>query len=170
MITPNLTAQPVIQALISSLIRGVDVHITINRRMMLFEQLVTAGTITEICMWKLVKAYRRLPSKYPSSSIDEAVDALEAGALISPGNLRIGYFRPHPGSGTQGKEPVKLHIKSTIIDEEVIVLGSGNMDRASWYTSQELGVAFAGSSLVRAICEELEECLVGRVDAYFGSL
>lgn len=49
--------------------------------------------------------------------------------------------------------PVKLHLKMTIIDDEITVLGSGNMDRASWVTSQELGVAIFSEQVSRSLGE-----------------
>ena len=83
------------------------------------------------------------------------------------GRLRISYFRPQR-LGTKGVEPVKSHIKCTVVDDEVIVLGSGNMDRASWYTSQELGIALWGRELVAEILRNLEGALEGRVEKYLG--
>ena len=62
---------------------------------------------------------------------------MEEGQAHEVGRLRVGYFVP-------GSIYKKSHIKGTVVDEEVIVLGSGNMDRASWYTSQELGIALEG--------------------------
>ncbi|QSZ34592.1 hypothetical protein DSL72_006186 [Monilinia vaccinii-corymbosi] len=47
--------------------------------------------------------------------------------------------------------PVKLHLKMTIIDDAIAVLGSGNMDRASWVTSQELGVAIFSEDVSRSL-------------------
>ncbi|RAL58693.1 hypothetical protein DID88_002999 [Monilinia fructigena] len=92
------------------------------------------------------------------------------------GNLDIIYFDPanvfvndgndangrsegtaHVAAGLEsiGKEsrPVKLHLKMTIIDGEITVLGSGNMDRASWVTSQELGVAIFSEQVSRSLGE-----------------
>ncbi|RMD44527.1 hypothetical protein DV735_g538, partial [Chaetothyriales sp. CBS 134920] len=45
--TPNLTSPPLISALLTALRSGVDVTIYTSARMMLLEQLLTAGTITE---------------------------------------------------------------------------------------------------------------------------
>ena len=42
------------------------------------------------------------------------------------------------------------------------------MDRASWFTSQELGVAIEGREVVRAIWAELEMALEGRLQRFFG--
>ena len=75
--------------------------------------------------------------------------SMEEGRFIGPGALKVGYFR--------GNETIrKSHVKCTIFDENIVVLGSGNMDRASWYTSQELGVALKGVEIVREVWGKLE--------------
>ena len=66
---------------------------------------------------------------------------MEEGQARKAGTLSVGYFLPNSIYR-------RSHIKCTVVDEEVIVLGSGNMDRASWYTSQELGVALEGQQVV----------------------
>ncbi|KAM0799013.1 hypothetical protein BDR22DRAFT_790191, partial [Usnea florida] len=60
LLTPNLTSPPVISTLLEALSRGVNVTIITNRRMMILEQLVTSGTITEICVWKLRRRYNNM--------------------------------------------------------------------------------------------------------------
>jgi phosphatidylserine/phosphatidylglycerophosphate/cardiolipin synthase-like enzyme len=45
----------------------------------------------------------------------------------------------------------------------VTVLGSGNMDRASWYTSQELGIAFFSTDLATQLSQSVENALKDRV-------
>lgn len=60
------------------------------------------------------------------------------------GSLHIRYFRPRSydrEADGEAERPIKLHLKLMIVDERHVLLGSGNMDRASWYTSEELGVA-----------------------------
>jgi len=54
------------------------------------------------------------------------------------------------------------------VDGDVVVLGSGNMDRASWYTSQELGVALYGREVCKLVSDDLEHFLGGRVEEYYG--
>jgi phosphatidylserine/phosphatidylglycerophosphate/cardiolipin synthase-like enzyme len=114
--------------------------------MMILEQLVTARTITEYEIWKLVRRYRKLIAKRITPS------ELEEGRR-EVGILKIGYFRPKMGE----EEPVKLHLKCTMVDDEIAVLGSGNMDRASWWTSQELGIAVFG----REVVGEIGRCVEG---------
>ena len=65
------------------------------------------------------------------------------------GSLQIGYYRPMV-------EYKRTHIKCSTIDDRVVVLGSGNMDRASWYTSQELGVAIEGEDVVTGVWKAIE--------------
>jgi phosphatidylserine/phosphatidylglycerophosphate/cardiolipin synthase-like enzyme len=50
-----------------------------------------------------------------------------------------------------------------LVDGEITVLGSGNMDRASWFTSQELGVALFGREVAQSIRVAVDEGLEGRV-------
>ncbi|KAH9220136.1 hypothetical protein DL95DRAFT_290515 [Leptodontidium sp. 2 PMI_412] len=159
--TPNITCAPVISALHSALTRGVDIHLITSSRLMILEQLVTAGTITEFEMWKLRRRYRGLCGKFERER-KRGFDVESAGRK-QPGVLRIGYY--HPREGVVGEEePVKSHLKLVIVDEEVTVLGSGNMDRASWYTSQELGVALFSKEVASEIRKDVDVGLEARVD------
>lgn len=131
---------------------------------MLPEQLLTAGTITELFIWRLLRRYGKeatATARYTAAvALDEEADT---GILrLKLGRLRIGYFI----SDVKGLR--KSHAKCTIVDDEVVVLGSGNMDRASWFTSQELGIAVGGREVVREVWERLEERLEGNVEKYFG--
>ncbi|CAD6583168.1 MAG: hypothetical protein ASARMPRED_001248 [Alectoria sarmentosa] len=147
LLTPNLTSPPVISALLQALSRGVNVTVITNRRMMIIEQLITSGTITEICVWKLRWRYNRMSHQKLSQCHYE--DPENGGDTHSIGSLQIGYFRPTV-------EYKRTHIKCSTIDNRVVVLGSGNMDRASWYTSQELGVAIEGEEVVTRVREAIE--------------
>ncbi|KAL2031854.1 hypothetical protein VTO58DRAFT_107205 [Aureobasidium pullulans] len=44
--TPNLTAPPVLTAILRTLHRGINIHIVTSEKLMILEQLVTAGTTT----------------------------------------------------------------------------------------------------------------------------
>lgn len=163
--TPNITYTPIINALFQAITRGVDVRIVVSRKLMIVEQLLTAGTMTEWEVWKMGRRYRNL---VPRSS--RRLSDIEAGRTRL-GNLEIVYFNPalvkidnnHNNSNvTEGREitdtgkesqPVKLHLKMTIVDQEITVLGSGNMDRASWVTSQELGVAIFSGEVSRKLVQ-----------------
>ncbi|KAK1834930.1 phospholipase D p2 [Podospora conica] len=184
--TPNLTCRPVIDALLDALQRGVDVAIVTNRSMMLLEQLVTAGTTTSFCLRSLVRRYRRLTgSRHGRISGgrgrggDAASRDVEA-ANTNPGQLSILSFRSRLGAkpdeheeqplmagADRGEEPVHSHLKLTVIDDEFTVLGSGNMDRASWWTSQELGILFHDKELASAVRSGVEGVMDGRFDVVF---
>ncbi|KAI1615393.1 hypothetical protein EDD37DRAFT_636968 [Exophiala viscosa] len=122
MLTPNVTEPVVLDLLWGALERGVDVCLWTNRNLMTTEQLVTAGTTTPRC-----------------------IQTLKSQSQNLRGRFEVFYFDDGPGARTvSGDEaevtPIKLHAKVTIVDGERMLIGSGNMDVASWRTSQELGV------------------------------
>lgn len=173
--TPNLTSPPVLQALLNTLKRGVDVHIVTSERLMILEQLVTGGTTTSRCVGKLVKKYKRLVQESDKRRVSQE-RLVEEGRESVLGRLMIEYYQPlHAAKkiGAQGgmtaAEPVQSHLKLTIADDEIVVLGSGNMDRASWYTSQELGVAFFSKQLASELQETMDVVLRDRKRVCFDS-
>jgi len=138
MLTPNVTEPVVLELLLQALERGVHLSIWTNRNLMTMEQLVTAGTTTPVCIDKLRK---------------------EAEQARTSELLEVNYFDAQDGPGGQHpifreideyKEtvPVQLHAKVTLVDGDKILVGSGNMDAASWRTSQELGVLVESPQLV----------------------
>jgi phosphatidylserine/phosphatidylglycerophosphate/cardiolipin synthase-like enzyme len=159
--TPNVTAPPVLSAILSALRRGVDVRIVSNTRMMVVEQLVTAGKLTECALTTLHRKWKQ--SEQEQTRRSESTD-LETGQP-QVGRLEIFYYQaPQIEQGLRNAvNAVKSHLKLTIVDNEIVVLGSGNMDRASWYTSQELGIAFVSHELAAEITPRvgvgLEGCL-----------
>lgn len=151
--TPNITSPPVLAAVVSALERGVSVTIVTNERLMLVEQLVTAGTTTTSCVSKLVSSHRRL-----CSQCHEPQELYQRQYGRPHGRLHISYFSSRPGQGEQKDlHPVSSHLKMTVVDDELLVLGSGNMDRASWYTSQELGVAFASQEMASVMLDQVKK-------------
>ncbi|KAH7141416.1 phospholipase D [Dactylonectria estremocensis] len=158
-VTPNVTTWPVVEALLDALARGVDVQIRTSQGMMLIEQLVTAGTTTARCLRRFVQRYKALLEQ-PRPSDPESQP-------IQPGNLEILYYKQLEARRGMGDEPVVSHFKMTWVDDEYLVLGSGNMDRASWWTSQELGLlfylpGFEGQRLWQGVLEK-------RTEVYFRS-
>lgn len=165
MLTPNFTSKAAFWATCFALRMGANVHIITNRRMMVPEQIVTAGAITESSIKKLIKTYEAgfrnqsawtQMQKYAWSLNTERRNFLIRRDLDLPalGKLRVSYFRK-PLSESNGsvvdvesgigkaKGADKSHVKLTLVRSgqcSSVVLGSGNMDRASWVTSQELGV------------------------------
>ena len=138
--------------------------------MMMAEQLVTAGTITEFCVRSLVRRHKQLSEGIKSKKADASqtngafVSDLEPGRP-NIGKLRVIYFTP------KAERPeVKCHIKCTVIDGSVIILGSGNMDRASWYTSQELGFALEDRETVKRLMQHVDQAKQGLFeDCYYAS-
>ncbi|KAK7734649.1 hypothetical protein SLS57_000346 [Botryosphaeria dothidea] len=159
--TPNLTCPWVFNALLAALARGVDVDIVTSERLMILEQLGTAGTTTSMQLNRLVRKYRKLPIETPI--YDTERDPPRHPNIR--GRLHVEYYEPRKDAAKE--EPVQSHLKLTIVDEEFVVLGSGNMDRASWYTSQELGVAFWSTDLATEVFELVRKNLQGRLKLYF---
>jgi len=154
--TPNLTSRPLMRALLAALKRSVAITITTSSNLMILEQLVTAFTITSYEIYKLQRAHAGLISCHGSSDTE--------AQHPRPGDLRIRYFKEKDGGeGMDREEVVKSHLKLLIVDDEVTVLGSGNMDRASWFTSQELGVAIIDEEFARRVGQCTDEALRGRV-------
>lgn len=154
--TANFTSRPVSSALISAISRGVNVHLITNRRLMIYEQLLTAGTTTAVFIRKLKHKYHSVIKNHLSSA------QASQGAVPIPGKLKIGYYEAHY-DGCTDKDPLMSHLKMTIVDNSISVLGSGNMDRASWYTSQELGIAIMDENLTREIEGVVQESLKGKI-------
>ncbi|KAL9104301.1 MAG: hypothetical protein Q9163_000742 [Psora crenata] len=156
--TPNITSPPVLKALYASLKCGVNVHIVTSTRMMVLEQLLTAGTSTETRLNSLIRRHKSLIREYAAGQDLEATPP-------TPGTLTVQYYKPANEGElvNNGTEPVKSHLKLLLVDEYIIVLGSGNMDRASWYTSQELGVAFFSAELAKAVKAQVQQSLSGRL-------
>jgi phosphatidylserine/phosphatidylglycerophosphate/cardiolipin synthase-like enzyme len=165
--TPNVTAPPVLSALLKALARGIDVRIVTSERLMILEQLLTAGTTTSRCIKKLIKRYQQLKSRREGPRDEE-----EAIATPKLGRLRVAYFEPIGGPKRRGQEegePQQSHLKMMIVDDEVVILGSGNLDRASWFTSQELGVAFFDKEVAKKVGNAVDEGTQGRSKLVFDS-
>lgn len=173
LLTPNLTSAPVYNALLSALARGVDIRLITNRKMMILEQLLTSGSLSEWWVWRLRREYGRLLHQQSGRNGDVEDGPPHLGVL------RIEYFAPasnERGSNGNGgtaeiahaiaARTAKSHVKLTIIDSETVVLGSGNMDRASWYTSQELGIMLEGREGVGRIWDRVEAGLEGCLEVY----
>ncbi|KAK6219275.1 hypothetical protein LQW54_002263 [Pestalotiopsis sp. IQ-011] len=174
--TPNLTSAAVMNGLLDALQRGVHVTIVTSKGMMLLEQIVTSGTTTALCLRSLIRRYNRLvdskakPRSITSASSAEPMMDLEPGRQRI-GSLKISYFHSKPENARNKitEEPVHSHLKLTIVDGQYTVLGSGNMDRASWFTSQELGILFHSFELAKAVGDTVSAGLVDRTRTIFDS-
>ncbi|KAK5635684.1 hypothetical protein RRF57_011396 [Xylaria bambusicola] len=171
--TPNLTSVAVMDALLEALSRGIDVTVVTSKGMMILEQLLTGGTLTSWCLRTFIKRYEKLakPSMHTHGEEDSNGILDLEGRPSRLGSLEILYF--HPLQENQHRrvpeEPVHSHLKLVTIDDEYAVLGSGNMDRASWFTSQELGILFQSNGLVTQVSDAVSQALRGRVSVFFNS-
>jgi phosphatidylserine/phosphatidylglycerophosphate/cardiolipin synthase-like enzyme len=143
MLTPNVTAPTVLSLLRHALSRGVNITIWTNQTLMTAEQLVTAGSTTPRCLTTLIRESAKMPGQLAVRYFD---------APSSPGGQ--GATDVEAGRKPRESTPIKLHAKVTIVDEDKMLLGSGNMDAASWGTSQELGVLLESKAIVEAFKEE----------------
>lgn len=164
--TPNLTCRLALKALVEAFKRGVDIHIITSRRLMVLEQLVTAGSTTEHEVRHLGRHYKKLrhDRNVEIRRSERRARRRRGWTGIGPprlGSLDVGYYTPK--AYNDPNEPTKSHLKFVCVDDEVTVLGSGNMDRASWYTSQELGIAFFSTDLATQLSQSVENALKDRV-------
>ncbi|KAI0145077.1 hypothetical protein GGR57DRAFT_494740 [Xylariaceae sp. FL1272] len=174
--TPNLTTPAVMDALLEALDRGVNVKVVTHEAMMVWEQLFTAGTTTPRCLRRFVKHYRQNVNR--SQGLERVRNNNESNATLDleaqhprPGSLEIFYYHALPENDEQQvlEEPVQSHMKLTIVDDDYVVLGSGNMDRASWFTSQELGILFRSKDLAETVMANVNSVLDGRTTLFFSS-
>ena len=163
-VTPNLTSWPFLEALLSAISRGVDVHIRTSKSMMVIEQLVTAGTTTSWALNRFIKKYKALANAKQKPNDPEA-------PALGLGRLDTLYYQPLESRELEEDEPVLSHFKMTMVDDEYVVFGSGNQDRASWWTSQEIGVLFhvpdfEGRQLWEGVLQKRAEVVFRSADMY----
>ncbi|KAI1109069.1 hypothetical protein F5Y14DRAFT_44970 [Nemania sp. NC0429] len=174
--TPNLTSVAVIDALLEALDRGVDVTIVTSKGMMLLEQILTGGTTTSSCLRSFKSQYEKRKKRFMhaagTGNYDDSHAVLDLEAhLPTLGSLDIFYFTPLMANHSRHmpEEPVHSHLKLITVDAEYAVLGSGNMDRASWFTSQELGILFWSKDFVANVSDTVNRSLRGRLSLFFHS-
>ncbi|KAI1197646.1 hypothetical protein F5X97DRAFT_174618 [Nemania serpens] len=174
--TPNLTSVAVIDALLEALDRGVDVTVVTSKGMMVLEQILTGGTTTSWCLRSFKSQYEKRKKRFMHSA--RAIDNEDSHAVLdleaqlpTLGTLEIFYFAPLIANKRRHvpEEPIHSHLKLTTVDDEYAVLGSGNMDRASWFTSQELGILFRSKEFVANVSDAVNQPLRGRLSIFFHS-
>ncbi|KAF3940925.1 hypothetical protein ABW19_dt0203539 [Dactylella cylindrospora] len=166
--TPNVTAKPIINALLRAVKRGVVVEVVTSMQMMKVEQLVTAGTTTEKCLVKMIEDVQNFKKNPPATaSTTGALFIYQYNAMKRP---PMPPFVKRPEDNHRLKWFDKSHVKCLIVDEEVAMLGSGNADRASWVTSQEINVGlFLSKAKTGVIRKGLVDALAGRLEVVKGS-
>ena len=132
--TPNLTSLAIIKALKQALLTTIQVTIYLPRNMMVLESLVTSWSTTK-CRVRLLQKWAR---RHPET------------------NLTVEWFQ-----GDSDQEFVvdgdKTHIKFMVVDEELVIVGSSNLDRASACTSGEVNVAFSDQRLAKEILSAVKK-------------
>ncbi|KAH8652091.1 hypothetical protein BX600DRAFT_441003 [Xylariales sp. PMI_506] len=179
LVTPNLTTAAVTEGVLRAVQRGVHVTIVTGKNMMVWEQILTAGSTTSRYLRSLIKRYNALrealndgSGSNRSSIVSTSTPMLDLEAGVPRlGQLQIFYYHPRADNLAKGvlEEPVHSHVKLTIVDGQYTVLGSGNMDRASWFTSQELGILFHSPELAAAVRDTMDGELKERTEVVFGS-
>ena len=125
--TPNLTSLAIIKAIKLALLNTIQVIFYLPRNMMVLESLVTGWSTTK-CRVRLLQRWAK---KHPQT------------------NLTVEWFKSNPNEGfvVDGN---KSHIKFMVIDEELVIVGSSNLDRASACTSGEVNVSFSNPELAKS--------------------
>jgi phosphatidylserine/phosphatidylglycerophosphate/cardiolipin synthase-like enzyme len=76
----------------------------------------------------------------------------------------VHWFKSDPAQPFAIDED-KSHIKFMVIDEELVVLGSSNLDRASACTSGEVNIAISNADLAKQIVSTIQHHqLTGRLN------
>jgi len=126
--SPNLTSRGILKAIKGALLKSVAVEIYLPRNMMVLDSLIT-GWATTACR---VKSLQKWAKKQGQA------------------DLKVNWFKSD-NSQEFLVEGEKSHIKFMVVDEELVVVGSSNLDRASACTSGEVNVAISDAEVARLL-------------------
>ena len=126
--SPNLTSHGILKAIKGALLKSVAVEIYLPRNMMVLDSLIT-GWATTACR---VKSLQKWAKKQGQA------------------DLKVNWFKSD-NSQEFLVEGEKSHIKFMVVDEELVVVGSSNLDRASACTSGEVNVAISDAEVARLL-------------------
>jgi phosphatidylserine/phosphatidylglycerophosphate/cardiolipin synthase-like enzyme len=118
-----LNVAPLRAALVGAAARGVEVLLLLSKGFDERTQRLGQGGGNASNVRKLVRALRR-----------------QAG---SGGVMHLDvrwYATAQNGVPVEGNGPGSSHVKGATFDDQVLIVGSGNMDSQSWYRSRELNV------------------------------
>jgi phosphatidylserine/phosphatidylglycerophosphate/cardiolipin synthase-like enzyme len=134
-VSPNLSAPPVIQALVNACRRGVRVELLLSKG---FNQAKT-----------------ELP--FGGGPNDEAVAKLEdeVRALGKSQQLDVRWESDDGLTPTVGNGLGAAHAKFTSVDGQVAVVGSTNLDVQSWYHSREIDAVIDDAAVTKAWDEQV---------------
>lgn len=122
--TPILTSLAILNALKFALLKTIHVTIYLPRNMMVLESIITSWSTTK-CRVRLLQRWAR---RHPET------------------NLVVEWFNSDSSQEFVVDED-KSHIKFMVVDEELVIVGSSNLDRASACTSGEVNVAISSPEL-----------------------
>jgi phosphatidylserine/phosphatidylglycerophosphate/cardiolipin synthase-like enzyme len=125
--TPSLTSLAILNALKFALLKTIQVTIYLPQNMMVLESLVTGWSTTK-CRVRLLQRWAR---RHPET------------------NLVVEWFKSDSSQDFIVDED-KSHIKFMAVDEELVIVGSSNLDRASACTSGEVNVAISSPELTKS--------------------
>lgn len=152
--TPSLNSSILLAGIVSALTRGVDINILISKNYQNYNGPFQEEGTNQDAITKL-KKYREILKKLNNKKI---------------GNLNIKWFVTRGGllSGKQkGKETqgwrILLnekfwnhnHTKFLSADNQVIVIGSANMDEQSYYNSRELNLVIDSHRASKKLCKKV---------------
>lgn len=130
-ITPNLNAGPVLDAICTALRRGVKVQIILSKG--------------------LNDSRQELPGQ--GGSNHQVVERLYADLSQSPAArqlLDIRWFSRDGKVPIEGSSLGQSHAKGAMIDDRILIMGSANHDNQSWFHSRELNIVVDSFSVSKA--------------------
>jgi phosphatidylserine/phosphatidylglycerophosphate/cardiolipin synthase-like enzyme len=131
--TPNLTSRGIINALKFALLKSVEVTLYVPRNMMVWESFITGWTTTARCVKQLLRWTKRHPET----------------------QLILEWYQSEDNQPFRIDEH-KSHLKFMVVDQELVILGSSNLDRASVCTSGEVDIAFSNDSLAKTLLHAVQ--------------
>ncbi|MEE2743112.1 MAG: phosphatidylserine/phosphatidylglycerophosphate/cardiolipin synthase family protein [Bdellovibrionota bacterium] len=144
-VSPNLNAPPLMDAMVEALKRGVNINILLSKNYQDFiSKMPMAGGTNLKNVKKILKKVAKFAKKNPKKKV---------------GVFNIRWFIDRKGrvSKESGTDKLKLakwtsHTKYMSVDNQITVVGSANMDSQSWYYSRELNIAIDHHEITRKWC------------------
>ena len=138
-ISPNVNAAPVVKALGEALSRGVNVNILISRNYQDEVGMVPMQGGTNL---KVVKKLHKIR------------DGLFKKNPKSTGNLDIRWYVSRSGEVSY-KHTHATHTKFLSVDNQVVLVGSANLDTQSWYHSREANILIDDHDVAKKWCQQV---------------
>jgi phosphatidylserine/phosphatidylglycerophosphate/cardiolipin synthase-like enzyme len=136
--SPNLNVGPLRRALVDAVARGVEVRLLLSKGFNEVTQGLGQGGGNAHNVRRLYRALRRR-------------DAAEGG-------LDVRWYTTAQGlAPLEGNGPRSSHAKGASFDDQLLVLGSGNMDTQSWFRSRELNVVIDSAEVTAQWSREVFE-------------